>query len=188
MKLIVGLGNPGKEYKNTRHNVGFKAVEEVGRHFGMKDIGLRDKLKATLAQGTVAGEKVILAKPQTFMNLSGEAVYAVMHYFKIQPRNLIVIYDDFVIAPGKVRIRPSGSAGGHNGMQSIMDILKTDEIVRIRIGIAPFNAWQGTHTDYVLGRLTPQENEMMETTFKKMPEIIETLLSEGLDEAMQRYN
>ena len=131
---------------------------------------------------------VVASKDQVSTNLSGEAVHAVMHYFKISPQDLIVIYDDFVIAPGKVRIRPEGSSGGHNGMQSIMDILKTDQITRVRIGIAPFNAWQGTNVDYVLGRLTHQENEIMETVFKKMPAIVETIIQDGVEEAMQKFN
>lgn len=188
MRLIVGLGNPGKEYKNTRHNVGFSAVEAIGHHFGCEDISSKDQFKARLAQGTIAGEKVLLAKPQTFMNLSGQAVQAIMSYYKIAPHDLIVIYDDFVIAPGKVRLRPSGSAGGHNGMESIITLLGTDQFIRIRIGIAPFNAWQKTDSNYVLGKLATQEKDLLDEVLKKMPTMIEVIIKEGIENAMQRFN
>ena len=190
MKLIVGLGNPGKEYRNTRHNVGFAAVEELCRSIDVCDIStsLCSKLKAKLAEGRMADEKVIIAKPQTFMNLSGESVQAILQYYKLTAADLMVIYDDFTIAPGMVRIRPEGGAGGHNGMKSIIKHLNTEQFIRIRIGIAPGNAWQGGDSDYVLGKFTADEKTTIDAVLQTTHAMMEVILSDGVQEAMNQFN
>ena len=134
MYIIVGLGNPGKQYEATRHNVGFIAVDEIAKRLNIKMDRLR--FKAIVGEGRIGGEKIVLAKPQTFMNLSGQSVVELMNYYKVPHENLIVIYDDIDIEAGKLRIRHKGSAGSHNGMKNIIYLLGFDDFPRIRIGVS----------------------------------------------------
>ncbi len=159
MYLLVGLGNPGSKYENTYHNVGFVAIEEVADRLGVT-FGKKTTCKARIAEGFFGGNKVILAKPQTYMNLSGESVRELMAYYKITPSNLLVFYDDYDIHAGCLRIRPQGSAGTHNGMRNIIKEIGTTEFARVRIGIKPQEEYLSI-MDYVLSERTRAVKEIM---------------------------
>ena len=188
MKLIIGLGNPGNQYKKTRHNAGFMAVEYLADEFGFSEFKKSDKHKSEIAEGQINGEKVLLIKPQTFMNLSGQAVQSVMQFYKIAIENIVVIFDDVSLSSGTIRIRPSGSAGGHNGVKSLIQELGTDEFIRVRLGIEPIIPFKGELEDYVLGKLSDEESELMDSNIEKTPKIMETLFEEGAEEVMQGFN
>ncbi|NLB80777.1 MAG: aminoacyl-tRNA hydrolase [Clostridiaceae bacterium] len=181
--LIVGLGNPGEKYLDTRHNIGFEMLDVVSSAYGIKVSKI--KFKALIGQGKINGKDVILAKPQTFMNLSGESVSAIARYYQIPPERIIVIFDDAWLDIGKIRIRAKGSSGGHNGMGNIIYHLKSENFPRIRIGIG-----QPHHEiiDYVLGKLTKEEVALFIETAKQVPDIIKTILIKGIDAAMNCYN
>jgi PTH1 family peptidyl-tRNA hydrolase len=188
MKLIVGLGNPGDKYKKTRHNAGFIAAEKLAEAFDFDDFKKAEKFKAEIAEGIIAGEKVVLVKPQTFMNLSGQSVQAMTSYYKLDPADVIVIYDDVEIPFGTLRVRPEGSAGGHNGMASVMQGLSTLQVPRIRLGIKPEKPFPGALEDYVLGSLTEDEKAAFAQLLDILPEVVESVLEEGVEKAMNRYN
>ncbi|MFC1734097.1 aminoacyl-tRNA hydrolase [candidate division KSB1 bacterium] len=189
MKLIVGLGNPGKKYENTRHNVGFMAVQWLVDSFAFEPFKKSAKHKCEMTEGFIGSEKVILMKPQTFMNLSGQAVQSVAQFYKIPVEDAIIISDDVNIDTGTLRIRRSGSAGGHNGLKSIIQELGTDEFVRVRIGIKPLIEFKGDLEDYVLGKLTKDEQvKVMTEVMSDLPNIIEVLLNEGVEKAMHQFN
>lgn len=188
MKLIVGLGNPGKKYEETRHNAGFMAVDFLREHFGLDNFKKSDKHKCEMTEGEMEGEKVVLIKPQTFMNLSGQAVQSVSQFYKIDPLDVIVIYDDVDIASGNLKVRPSGSPGSHNGMRSVTQQLGTEDFVRIRMGIAPLTEFKGELEGYVLGQLAGEEEILMDGNLKKLPPLFEVLFKEGIEEAMQEFN
>ena len=165
MKLIVGLGNIGSEYEGTRHNVGFSCLELLAEKEGVL-FKLEPKLKSLIANFNISGEKVLLVKPTTYMNLSGEAVEAVMNYYKIDKEDLIVICDDLDMEVGKIRFRTKGSAGGHNGLKNIIEHLGTDAFNRIKIGISrdkniPVVNW-------VLGHFSKEDKEVIEESFNKV--------------------
>ena len=183
MKLIVGLGNPGKKYEHTRHNMGFDVLD-LFADLASIDID-KESFKGLLGRGKLFNEDVILLKPQTFMNLSGESVQEVVHYFKISLEDIIVIYDDMDILPGKIRLRPNGSSGGHKGIQSIIDKLGTDNIKRIRVGIG-----KPTYDtiDYVLSKPSKEEKEEIEEAIKEASEALKIALKENFDIAMSRFN
>jgi PTH1 family peptidyl-tRNA hydrolase len=188
MKLIVGLGNPGDKYKKTRHNAGFMAVEKLAEHFDMEDFKTLDKGKSLMTKGEIAGEKVILLKPQTFMNLSGVPTQAVANYFKIDRKDIIAIYDDAEIELATQRIREEGSAGGHNGVKSLIEQLGGDDFIRIRIGIKPVKPFPGDLEDYVLGNLTEDERSSFAQVFDHLPELVERLAQGKIEEVMREYN
>lgn len=188
MKLIVGLGNPGKEYETTRHNAGFMAVDRLADEFGFGPFKLAAKHKAELTEGAIGGEKVLLAKPQTFMNLSGQSVRSILQFHKIAPSDLIVIFDDVAIPSGTLRIRPDGSAGGHNGMKSIIQELGSQDFVRVRLGIEPKQPLRIPLEDHVLGRFTKHETALMQENLEKIPSIVKTIVEEGVEKAMAGYN
>lgn len=185
MYLIVGLGNPGKQYEATRHNVGFIAIDEIARELEIKVDKL--KFKSLIGEGRIGTEKIILAKPQTFMNLSGEAVVELMNYYKVDISNLIVIYDDIDLDSGKVRIRKSGSAGTHNGMRNIIYLLGKQDFPRIRIGVSKPKNGQDL-ASFVLSKFEKSEQdnikEAIEISRKAVTETVET----NLDKAMNLYN
>jgi len=187
MKLIVGLGNPGKQYEKTRHNAGFMAVDFLAEHSGLA-FKKSDKHKCELAEGQMLDEKVVLIKPQTFMNLSGQSVQSVISFYKIGLSDIIVIYDDVDIPSGNLKIRPSGSPGTHNGMRSVTQLLGSEEFIRIRLGIAPLTEFKGRLEDYVLGRLSGEEESLMQGNVKKLPTLFEMLFKEGIEETMQEFN
>ncbi len=188
MKLIVGLGNPGAQYKGTRHNAGFLAVDFLAKHFGFDKFKKSDKFKAEIAGGSISGEKVLMAKPQTFMNLSGKTTSGLMNFYKIPLEDLIVIYDDAYIDFGSLRIKSDGSAGGHNGVKSIIADIGTQNFTRIRLGIRPKKTFPGALEDYVLGVITDDEFIGLEEVIGKLPKAIESLFDGDIERVMNEYN
>lgn len=192
MKLIVGLGNPGRHYANNRHNVGFKCIDLFAREHGISltQRGARGKL----GTGEVAGTRIMLAKPQTFMNLSGEAVAALVRRYKLSPEDILVIYDDLDLPLGKIRIREKGSSGGHKGLKSIISHLGTQDFPRIRIGIAPLESAAGNPpekvdaVEHVLSDFTEAEKTVMREVYPKVAAAIQRILTEGIAAAMNKYN
>ena len=184
MHIIPGLGNPGRKYENTRHNLGFITVDRLAEEHGISVT--KSKHKALIGEGRISGQKVLLVKPQTFMNLSGEAVRAVMDYYKEPVENLLVIYDDADIPAGAVRIRKKGGAGTHNGMRSVVSCLGDDGFARIRIGIGTQD--DRDIIDHVLGGFTCEEADVMREAVLTAVSAVECMLSEGIDIAMNEYN
>lgn len=183
-KLIVGLGNPGREYAGNRHNVGFQCLDRLAEAWGLSFS--KRKHKALLAQGEIADLKAILAKPQTFMNLSGEAVQRLARFYKVPLEGILVIYDDLDLPVGKIRLRPEGGSGGHRGMNSIIEHLGTDGFPRLRVGIG--RPTYGDPVDYVLGDFAPEERIAIEEVYKTVVSAVEFWLAEGIVAAMNRYN
>ncbi|MFL7810093.1 MAG: aminoacyl-tRNA hydrolase [Anaerolineae bacterium] len=183
--LIVGLGNPGREYAGNRHNVGFDCVDLLAEKHG---IALsKSQHKARLGTGQVAGRRAILAEPQTYVNSSGEAVGAVARYYKVAPEDVLVIYDDLDLPQGTIRLRPGGSSGGHNGIKSIIEHLGTQAFPRVRIGIGrPPGRMEPK--DYVLQDFSAAEREGMVEVYDRVVDAVETFIHEGIREAMNRYN
>lgn len=186
MKLIVGLGNPGREYAATRHNVGFMVVDRLAPGLG---VAVEKRLfKALIGQGRLEGEKIVLAKPQTYMNLSGGAVGALLNWFKLTPADLVVIYDDLDLPPGKIRIRSGGGAGGHKGVQSLIQVLGTEAFPRVRIGIGRPTEPDFETPDYVLSRFGTHEAGLMEESIAAAAEAVRCMVRDGLERAMNLYN
>lgn len=184
--LIVGLGNPGREYDNTRHNIGFRCVDALAQAHGLA-YERKKKSKAKIATGTIAGKSVLLAKPQTFMNLSGSAVQGLATFYKIPPSHILVIFDDLDIVPGTLRIRPKGGTGGHKGLTDIVRRLGTQEIPRIRFGIGrPPD--QMDPAAYVLRRFDAEEETIIAEAIQRTIKAVETWLTDGIDTAMNHYN
>ncbi len=184
MYVIAGLGNPGKKYENTRHNMGFLTLDALSEKYGIKVGKIRHK--AFVGEGNIAGEKVILVKPQTYMNLSGESLREVVAYYKVPIENLLVIYDDMDLETGTLRIRKKGSSGGHNGMKSVIYQLQDDGFPRIRIGIGSNDA--GDWKDYVCGAITEKEEAILKGTIDMAVDAITCMIENGIDIAMNRYN
>ena len=184
MYIIAGLGNPGKKYEHTRHNMGFLALDLLADKYGIKVDRL--KFKALTGEGRIEGKKVLLVKPQTYMNLSGESIRDVMHFYKEPIENLIVIYDDIDIPEGTLRIRPKGSAGTHNGMRNIIYLLGEDEFPRIRVGIG--GERRSDLVDYVIGRVTEGEADVLWETLNKAAEAAADIVINDVTHAMQEYN
>ena len=186
MYLIVGLGNPGKQYENTRHNVGFDAVDLLVDEYRVPSSGKQHK--AMYGKGVIAGQKVILAKPLTYMNLSGESVRTLVDYYKIDPEEeLIVIYDDISLEPGKIRIRKKGSAGGHNGIKNIIAQLGTQNFQRIKVGVGEKpKGWD--LADYVLGHFTGDDKLEMEDAKDRAAKAAAMMVSGEIEKAMNEYN
>jgi len=185
LKVIAGLGNPEKDYKGTRHNVGFETINKLS--FDNNIPINRAKFRAHFGEGRLAGQKVLLAKPQTYMNLSGESIRDILNFYKLTPESLIVIYDDVDLPLGDIRIRERGSAGSHNGLKNIIYQLETDEFIRIRIGIDPKPpGWD--LADYVLSRFSKEEAKAAIDGIAKAAEAVESLLSEGAAFSMNKFN
>ena len=184
MYVIVGLGNPGKKYENTKHNIGFITVDYLAEKNGIKINKL--KHKALVGEGFISGQKVLLVKPQTYMNLSGNSVREIVEYYKIDVEELLVIYDDIDIEMGRLRIRKKCSAGTHNGMRSIIYDLQSDEFPRVRIGIG--GERKSDLASYVIGKFEPDSIKTMETAVRRAAESIECMLEKGIDIAMGEYN
>ena len=184
MKLIIGLGNPGKKYEGTRHNMGFMAIDLLADQAKI-DVD-KEVFHALMARGKIFDEDVILFKPQTFMNLSGTAVQEVVHYFKIDIADIIVVYDDMALEPGKIRLRKEGSSGGHKGMQNIIDCLSTEEIKRIRIGIGEPGEWDTV--DYVLSKPLKDEMPLIEEAIENAVGALKEALKSDFDRAMNKFN
>ena len=183
--LVVGLGNPGTQYESTRHNMGFLAVDKLAQEENFRFSKLR--FKAWTATWEVGGQKVLVMKPQTYMNLSGECIRQVMDYYKVDPSEFIVIYDDISLVPGGIRIRKKGSAGGHNGIKNIIAHLGTQEFPRVRIGVGEKPARMDL-ADYVLGHFPKEETETMTTAFKDGAAAVVDMMTEGVEAAMNHFN
>lgn len=185
MKIIVGLGNPTREYEGTRHNVGFSVIYQISDTYNIK-VDTK-KHKALIGKGIIEGEKVILAMPQTYMNLSGESVREILAYYKCDYRDLIVIYDDISLDVGKLRLRAKGSAGGHNGIKNIISQLGTDVFDRIKVGVGekPKNM---ELADYVLGRFTKDELPVIRESTDKACKAVVAIINGGIEKAMNIYN
>lgn len=185
MYIIVGLGNPTMEYAGTRHNIGFDAVTRLADEYG---IAVKKKEhKALVGKGVIEGNKVLLVQPQTFMNLSGESVGALVDYYKTEPGELIVIYDDISLDVGKLRIRKKGSAGGHNGIKNIIAHLGTQEFSRIRIGVGEKpKDWD--LADYVLGHFKKDEEPFIREALDKTAEAVKVIMNQGIERAMNDFN
>ena len=186
MYMIAGLGNPGKEYNNTRHNIGFAFIDALAQEY---DINVMDvKLKALTGKGMIGGQKVLLVKPLTFMNLSGESIRPLADYYKVDPESeLIVVSDDITLSPGGIRIRKKGSAGGHNGLKNIIGQLGTENFKRIRIGVGEKPKGYDL-ADYVLGHFSKEEQPLMQEGITKAKEALNLILAGNMDQAMNEYN
>lgn len=185
MYLIAGLGNPSKNYEGTRHNIGFTMIDAIGEKFGI-DVTTK-KHKALLGRGIIDGMRVILAKPQTYMNLSGESIREIADFYKIEPENIIIIYDDISLDVGRLRIRKKGSAGGHNGIKNIIAHLGTQEFPRIKVGIG--NKPEGWDlADYVLSKYSKAEQEALKEASDDVIGAVRLMIMDDIDAAMNRYN
>lgn len=186
MIVIVGLGNPGRKYNHTRHNMGYEAIDALADMCGIK---VKDKRhKALVGCGTVSGRKVILVKPETYMNLSGDSVFQVLRYYQADPENeLIVLFDDISLNPGQLRLRRKGSAGGHNGIKNIIERLGTSDFMRVKIGIGEKPAEMDL-ADYVLGHFSRSEKSLMKDAAKNAALAVVSIIEDGIDNAMNKYN
>ena len=184
MYIIAGLGNPGKKYENTRHNMGFIAIDLLAEEFGIKVDKL--KFKSLVGEGRIAGQRVLLMKHQTYMNLSGEAIREAVNFYKIEPEELIVIYDDIDIPTGTFRIRKKGSAGTHNGMRSVVYQIQSDQFPRIRVGIGSEKKVDLIH--YVTGGVSKSEKELLEDALVKAAKSAACIVEKGIDKAMNEFN
>lgn len=186
MYIIVGLGNPKKEYENTRHNIGFDVIDAIADEY---NISMSDKKhKAIIGKGAIGGQKVILAKPQTYMNLSGESVRELIDYYKVdEETELIVIYDDISLDVGQMRIRKKGSAGGHNGIKSILQHLGHDVFLRIKMGVGEKPKGYDL-ADYVLGHFSKEDRKILDDNMKNTILAVEMMLGDDVDGAMNRFN
>ena len=185
MYIIAGLGNPTKEYDKTRHNVGFSVIDVLADRYRI-DISEK-KHKALCGRGVIEGQKVLLLKPQTFMNLSGESIRAAADYYKIEPEEMIVIYDDISLDPGQLRIRLKGSAGGHNGIKNIIANLGTQDFPRIKVGVGAKPPRMDL-ADYVLSRFGAGEQKLMEEAFGEAAEAAVMMMTDGAERAMNHFN
>lgn len=185
MYIIAGLGNPTKEYDKTRHNVGFLAIDALADQYHI-DVSEK-KHKALCGRGAIEGQKVVLMKPQTFMNLSGESIRAAVDFYKVDPEDIIIIYDDISLEPGQLRIRLKGSAGGHNGIKNIIAHLGTQEFPRIKVGIGAKPPRMDL-ADYVLSRFSRGEQKLMEDAFQEAAEAAVMMMTDGAERAMNHFN
>ena len=183
--LIAGLGNPTREYDKPRHMVGFSVIDVLADKYNI-DVSDR-KHKALCGKGIIEGEKVLLLKPQTFMNLSGESIREAVDYYKIDPEEIIVIYDDISLEPGQLRIRLKGSAGGHNGIKNIIAHLGTQEFPRIKVGVGAKPPKMDL-ADYVLSRFGAEEQKVMDEAFQEAAEAAVMMMTTGAERAMNHYN
>ncbi len=185
MYIIVGLGNPEKDYANTRHNMGFQVINKIAEQYEIEVT--KSKFKGLYGTGTIEGEKVILLKPQTFMNLSGESIKEILQFYKIEKEQLIVIYDDIDIEPGNIKIRKAGGAGTHNGMKSVVQELNTQNFKRIRVGIGMPKQKENL-IEYVLGAIPEEDKEKLEKGTDLAKEAVSGIIKNGIDIAMNKFN
>ncbi len=185
MYIIVGLGNPEKDYANTRHNMGFQVINKIAEQYEIEVT--KSKFKGLYGAGTIEGEKVILLKPQTFMNLSGESIKEILQFYKMEREQLIVIYDDIDIEPGSIKIRKAGGAGTHNGMKSVVQELNTQNFKRIRVGIGMPKEKENL-IEYVLGGIPEEDKEKLEKGTDLAKEAVIEIIKKGIDIAMNKFN
>ena len=186
MYIIAGLGNPTKEYEGTRHNVGFDVIDRLSERYNI-DVTM-EKHRALIGKGMIAGQKVILVKPQTYMNLSGEAVHEAAQFYKIPADHVLVIYDDVSLPVGKLRVRPTGSAGGHNGIKNIIAHLGTQEFPRIKIGTGAPAGGGAEMIDWVIGVPSQAERKILVESFENAVKAAEDIIENGCQKAMNDYN
>jgi PTH1 family peptidyl-tRNA hydrolase len=198
MKLIVGLGNPGREYAATRHNVGFDLVDQLAARLGwigkaeQFDTLARTKFHGLVMDGTISlasggSDKLLLAKPMTYMNLSGRTVLAAMSFYQLAPADILIVLDDIALPSGKIRIRPGGSSGGHNGLKDIEQVLGTSQYPRLRIGVdAP--PPRVPQKDYVLGKFTPDQRTRVDPALGRAAGAVVTWIDKGIEPAMSQFN
>ncbi len=184
--MIVGLGNPGKEYDNTRHNVGFRVSELMAKELSIKIDRL--KCKALTRQVTRNGRKLLLVQPQTYMNLSGAAVSALATYYKIKPEHILVIFDDISLPVGRIRVRRDGSAGGHNGIKSIIQSLGTDQFPRVKVGVGEKPHPDYDLADWVLSKFSAQEEKALVPALENAAKAAMAVVEQGVDKAASQYN
>ncbi len=184
IKLIVGLGNPGARYAHSRHNIGFLVADRFARAHALDFT--RKRFNAQIAEGSVGGQRILLAKPQTFMNSSGEAVGKLFAFYKIAPHDLLVVYDDLDLPLGKMRLRSRGSSGGHHGMESIIAHVGMSDFPRLRVGIGRPNP--DADIDHVLGSFDADERVVMDETFTRAADAIDVWLTDGITAAMNKFN
>ncbi|MBR7164378.1 MAG: aminoacyl-tRNA hydrolase [Clostridia bacterium] len=185
MYVILGIGNPGKQYENTKHNIGFISLDFLSASLGVEMNKI--KHKALIGEGKIGMEKVLLVKPQTFVNLSGESAGEILNFYKIPPENLIVIYDDVNLDAGRIRIRPKGSDGGHNGIKSILYHVKSDQFPRIRLGVGKKPA-EYDLADWVLSKFTDEEIKILSKAVDLVPDMVREIIENGAQSAMNRFN
>ena len=185
MFLIVGLGNPEENYANTRHNMGFNCINELAKKYNI-DV-TREKFNGLYGCGSIDGQKVVLLKPQTYMNNSGECIYEFMNFYKLENSNILIIYDDMDIQPGNIRIREKGSPGNHNGVKSVSKFLKTEEFTRIRIGIGKPTEEENV-IEYVIGQMPKEMHKVLETGIEKAVDATLLIIQGDVAKAMNKYN
>jgi peptidyl-tRNA hydrolase, PTH1 family len=186
VKLIIGLGNPGTEYRDTRHNVGFMVVDALAQRWRVSD-QWREKFEALQVKTTVGGEAIILAKPLTFMNLSGQAVSALAGFYKIDPADVFIVTDDVALPVGRLRARREGGAGGHNGLKSIIQHLSTPAFPRMRVGVGRGDDGRDL-SDHVLGRFEAAERDTVSAAVLRAADATEVFISEGIERVMNAFN
>ena len=186
MYIVAGLGNPGNQFEMTRHNIGFHTIDYIADELGIKIKKL--KYKALFGNGEINGEKVLLIKPQTYMNNSGESIIDFVNFYKIPIENIIIISDDVALDAGRIRIRGKGSAGGHNGLKSVIYHLNSDNFPRVRIGVGSPNNSDYDLADYVLGRFAKDEIPVLEESIIKAYKAVCEIISSGYESAMNKYN
>ena len=188
MKIVIGLGNPGSKYEFTRHNIGFRIVDSLARDIEIEFKKVKSYY-SLISRGMINNHKVMLVKPQTFMNLSGRAISKVVSYYKISFRDLLIVYDDLNLELGQIRIRKKGSAGGHKGIESIMQYLNSGEIPRLKIGIGnPLVSFNFDHVCYVLSNFNGDEKDKIKKVIQLSTEAIKTIIEDGFEKAMRKYN
>ena len=185
MILIVGLGNPGKQYEQTRHNIGFDVIDYMANKYNI-DVN-REKFKGICGEGFIENKKVILLKPLTYMNLSGETLIDIYKYYKVDLSNIVVVYDDIDLEVGKIRIRKKGSGGTHNGMKSITKCLGSNDFPRVRVGVSKPEAGQDL-ADFVLSRFRKEESDNINEALEKAADAIDSIIRENIDMSMNKYN
>lgn len=185
VRLVVGLGNPGSRYENTRHNIGFRVIDRLAERLGMSIT--RSRFKALYDKGRIEGREVILVKPQSFMNLSGDPVRALADYFDIETREILVVYDEIDLVFGRMKVVAKGGHGGHNGVRSLIDILKQKEFPRLRMGVGRPDP-RIEVSDWVLGRFSEEEKESLDPFIDRAVDAVRTILIEGLKMGMNEFN
>jgi len=185
MYLIVGLGNPEQEYSNTRHNMGFDTVNKLAKQYEIEINKI--KFKGVYGTGNIEGEKVIILKPQTYMNLSGESIKEAIDFYKIEGKNIIIIYDDIDIKPGIIKVRKTGGPGTHNGMKSVIQNIQMKEFPRVRVGIG-MPEHKNDLINYVIGKIPKEEIEILDKSTTKAKEAVIEIIKNGINRAMNKFN
>ena len=185
MYIIVGLGNPENEYSNTRHNMGFDTINKIAKQYNIEIS--KTNFKGQYGTGTIENEKVILLKPQTYMNLSGESVKEILKFYKLSTDNLIIIYDDIDIEAGIIKLRKTGGPGTHNGMKSVINEIQTEKFPRVRIGIGR-PEYKGDLINYVIGKIPEQEIQVLDKSTTLAKDAVIEIIKNGIDKAMNKFN